>query len=121
MVSPCRIRYLMRGETRRLHKLEVAVGRRRNPGCRGGVGFGEVVEIGGVVTEVVGLVHGYFARLVGLEVVGTGDAKNAGEVCRAVHVPALVAAGLLEELLPAAAQAAECLPVISWCRSRRVP
>ena len=84
-------------------QVEVAVGRRRNPGCRGGVGFSEVLEIGRVVTEIVSLTHGYFPRLVGLEVVGAGDAQDTGEVGGAVHMPALVAAGLLEELLPTAA------------------
>ena len=94
-------------------QVEMAVERRRNPGCWGGVGFGEVVEIGGVVTEIGGLTRGYFPRLVGLEVVGAGDAKDTGEVGRAVHVPTLVAADPLEELLPTAAQAAECLPVVA--------
>ena len=47
--------------------------------------------------------------------------STRGEVGGAVHVPAFFAAGLLEELLPAAAQAREGVPVGLGVERRRVP
>ena len=87
--------------------IEKAIGRRKDAGGCRSAGFGEMAEIGRVVTEVVGLVHHKRARLTGFEVSGSGDAQHPGEVGSAVDVPATVAAGLLKKRLPAAAEAAE--------------
>ena len=64
----------------------------------------------GVVAEVIGCVHHDVTGLAGLEVACARDAQDAGEVGRAVHVPALVMPGVLKEPLPAAAQAPEGTP-----------
>ena len=91
-------------------QVQVAVGRRREPGrrwCRRTFRFGEVAEVGGVVAEVIGIAHHDFTGLPGLEVAGAWNAQDAGEVGGAVHVPALVMAGVLKEPLPAAAHAPE--------------
>ena len=74
--------------------------------------FGEVAEVGGVVAEAVGLKHAHFSLLVGLVVSSAWDAQDAGQVGGAVNVPATVATGVLEDLLPAAAKTPECLSVV---------
>ena len=74
--------------------------------------FGKVAEVGGVVAEVVGLAHGHFLRLVGLEVESTGDSEDTGQIGRSVHVPTLVSAGMLEDPLPAAAKPPECISIV---------
>ena len=75
--------------------------------------FGEVAEVGGVVAEAAGLEHAHLALLVGLVVSSARDAQDAGKIGGAVNVPATVAAGVLEDLLPAAAKPPECLSVVS--------
>ena len=63
----------------------------------GVIWFGEVAEVGGVVAEAAGLQYAHFSPLVGLEVSSAWDAQDAGQVGRAVDVPATIAGGVLED------------------------
>ena len=102
MLSPCWMSYLMRGETRRLRRSRwPLVGRgSANADFGGGVsGSAKSLKSGWVVTEFVGLEYAYFSLLIGLVVSSAWDAQDAGQVGRAVDVPATIAAGVLEDHL----------------------